>query len=76
MISDYLEDTGCEYAPQCLACHLPRCKHDNGLSRLGLADKHGAEIRQLHFRMGISAADLAERFGVSTRTISRIIRGE
>lgn len=70
-------DEGCELASSCLQCPFPHCRFDQeeGQRR----EARGARDRQvlaLHRREGLGPRELAQRFGLSTRTIHRIIRRE
>ncbi|MBM4405020.1 MAG: hypothetical protein FJ039_02405 [Chloroflexi bacterium] len=61
--------------PSCLTCPLPRCRYDEpGWLMKEERTSRNAEI--LKFRVGgrASVDDLASRFGVSVRTVHRIIR--
>ena len=76
-LPDYFEycDRGCDLFPACLKCPLPRCRYDEqaGGRRAAtrLRDKELLRQRRL---AGKSIAELAESFGVSKRTVQRIIR--
>ena len=68
-------DTGCEIAPSCLQCPLPQCKYDN--PRLARREKRSERDRQVvtAFRHGgMSALQVAALFGMSQRTVFRIIK--
>jgi hypothetical protein len=71
---DY-RDTGCSLSPSCLRCPLVRCKYDEpgGAYRhaLDARDREIALLRTKH-RAPINA--LASTYGVSRRTIFRILR--
>ena len=71
---DY-EDTGCEAAARCLECPLPRCRYDEPGGLRGLLnrdrDRRIAELRQ---RRRVPVDELAGRFGVSRRTVFRILK--
>lgn len=72
--ADPYRDTGCELAPSCLRCPFPRCRYDEpgGVAaplRLG----RDAEIVRLRRDRRLSIAELAARFGVSRRTMYRIL---
>lgn len=66
-------DDGCDIYPACLTCPLPRCRYDEkgGLRAMinGYRDRQIAELRD----SGVPAEDLSERFGLSRRTIFRIL---
>lgn len=64
-------DSGCSEAPSCLAWPLPQCRYDAPSPRLHAA--RDAEIRRLHAE-GDRAEVLAKRFGVSKRTVFRVLK--
>ena len=70
------QDDGCHVHPHCLTCPLPRCRYDapGGLRALLNAhrDRQIVEIR----RMGATVDARALRFGVSRRTIFRILENQ
>lgn len=67
-------DTGCEFAISCLACPLPRCKYDEtiGVRKLSLGPRD-REIALLRRKYGAPIALLASTYGLSRRTIFRIL---
>ena len=70
-------DTGCQYAPSCLACPWPVCKDDDP----GWFARNAAAVRDRKMRTvieaeGLSVRQAAERFGVSERQIYLIRRRE
>lgn len=67
-------DSGCEVAPRCLECPLPRCRYDDpgGLRGL-LNESRNAAMLQAH-AAGRTADEIARRFGVSRRSVFRILR--
>lgn len=69
-------DTGCELAPSCLRCPLPRCKHDapGGARRLA-TDARDREIVLLRTRYRAPVHMLAQTYGLSRRSIFRILAG-
>lgn len=68
-------DTGCDYYPSCLNCPLPRCRYEEpGGVRAMLLPGRNASILHLHDQDGLTVAQLAETFGVSRRTIFRVLR--
>lgn len=71
-------DTGCQEAPSCLRCPLPRCRYDQEAEaeRRQEAAARDRRIRSLRRREGLGVGELARRFGLTTRTIRRILRGE
>jgi DNA invertase Pin-like site-specific DNA recombinase len=64
-------DEGCEQSPSCLHCPLPQCIYDEPRIAKKLRDNH---IRKL-FEEGEGIEGLANKFGVSKRTIYRIVKG-
>jgi AraC-like DNA-binding protein len=67
-------DEGCELSPSCLACPLVRCRYDvPGGARALLNRERDREIRAMREREGLSAEAIAERFGVSRRTVFRVL---
>lgn len=69
---DYYPDDGCDLYPSCLSCPLPRCRYDEpGRKQRGKALRNKEMLRLLKEGMGIK--ELAQRFGVSKRTVYRII---
>ncbi len=70
---DYV-DSGCDLYPSCLNCPLPRCRYEvNGgasaMLRLGRDESIIAASR----RNGTTIDDLAQAFGLSRRTIFRVL---
>jgi len=72
--ADY-RDTGCELAPSCLRCPLPRCKYDAPRSarRLGnhARDREIALLRRKH---GAPVDAIAATYGLSRRQVFRILK--
>ena len=68
------EDDGCEVSPSCLRCPLPRCKYDDPgwLNRL-VREQRDRRILRVWLEAGTPVDDLARRFGVSERTVFRIL---
>ena len=71
----HYEDTGCEVAPSCLSCPLPRCKYDDPVwfqrhRRMAQDLKIWATMRS----EGLTVEAAAERFSVTVRTVFRIMR--
>jgi hypothetical protein len=71
--TDY-RDTGCELSRSCLGCSIERCKHDDPPRprRASLAARD-REIAMLRHRHGAPVSMLAGAYGVTTRTIFRIL---
>jgi hypothetical protein len=69
------EDTGCELARSCLRCPLPRCQYDDANSvRNWLIEARDREIALLRRRYRAPVDALALAYGVSPRSIFRIVR--
>lgn len=70
-------DNGCEVSPSCLICPLPVCKYDDPgwLRRVSRLSRDRAVIGAKR-EENLSVADLAARFGLSARTIHRILQSE
>ncbi|HXF50100.1 MAG TPA: helix-turn-helix domain-containing protein [Dehalococcoidia bacterium] len=68
-------DEGCELAPRCLECPLPRCKYDEpgGARRLRVETRDRALI-DVWRAEGLTVNELARRFGVSRRSVFRILQ--
>ena len=68
-------DNGCEFADSCLNCPFPECIHaqPGGKQRwlMALRDK---EVLRLFTAQGKGVKELALMFGVSRRTIQRILK--
>ncbi|MFQ5879780.1 MAG: sigma factor-like helix-turn-helix DNA-binding protein [Dehalococcoidia bacterium] len=68
-------DGGCDVHPACLTCPLPRCRYDDPRGARGLLNsQRDHEILQLRWRQGLAVDDLARRYGISRRTVFRIMR--
>jgi len=71
----HFPDDGCDLHPRCLSCPLPRCKYDDPVGvRRSLTLARDEEIMRLRVGEGLSINALASRFGLSRRTIFRILR--
>jgi Helix-turn-helix domain of resolvase len=66
-------DDGCEIHPQCLTCPLPRCRYDEpgGLNGM-LTRMRDQEIVRLRGK-GAAIEQIADVFGVSRRTVFRVL---
>lgn len=64
---------GCEVARHCLECPLPRCHFDVAVQRGGRSGDLAARDREIFSarEQGMSVDEVAERFGVSRRTVMR-----
>ena len=69
-------DTGCELAPTCLDCPLPKCKYDDPHWRqrndLKTRDSRIVELR----KAGYTVKEVAKELGVSDRTAYRVLLRE
>ena len=66
------KDEGCDLFPSCLHCPLPKCRYDEARRQTAKELRNKAMLR-LHEIEGLNIEELAERFGVSKRTVYRII---
>jgi hypothetical protein len=76
-LPDYVDypDDGCSLFPSCLKCPLTRCRYDEQPGGRRAATRlRDRDLMRERRRGGKSAADLARSFGVSKRTVQRIIR--
>jgi hypothetical protein len=71
----HYQDNGCEFADSCLDCPFPDCLYDQpgGKQRWLKALRDAAVLRLFH-EQGKGVKELALMFGVSRRTIQRILR--
>ena len=66
-------DDGCEVNPSCLTCPLPRCRYDEPGGLRGMVNSYrDGQMMEMRLK-GVPVEDLAERFGVSRRTVFRIL---
>jgi hypothetical protein len=66
-------DTGCSLAPACVRCPLERCRYDEpGGARTVLQRPRDAALR-LRREEGVAIDALAAEFGVSRRTVFRVL---
>ena len=67
------KDDGCDMSPSCLECPLPLCKYDDP----GWVQRESKRTRDdsiYRARLdGDPVSDIAQRFGVSARTVHRVI---
>lgn len=69
-------DDGCDMAPACLTCPLPRCKYDmapGALIALRKGDRN-ARVRGMQ-GAGYSAEAIAAELGMSARNVHRVLSG-
>jgi len=70
---DYI-DTGCDLYASCLRCPLPRCRYEvSGGATAILRAGRDASILAAAKRRGTTVDDLARMFGLSRRTIFRVL---
>ena len=68
-------DEGCDFHRSCLTCPLPRCRYDEpGGVRALLNSDRDREILHLRRRQRLPVDTLAQRYGVSRRTVFRILQ--
>ena len=68
-------DRGCDLFASCLTCPLPRCRYDvPGGARTMLNRVRDQEIRRLRLDAGLPVDEIAGRFGVSRRTVFRVLQ--
>ena len=75
-LPEYTEynDGGCDLYPSCLRCPLPRCRYDDpGGAAAMLRSGRNAAILRLADRDGLTVEELAQSFGVSRRTVFRVL---
>ena len=66
-------DDGCDVHPSCLTCPLPRCRYEEpGGLRALLNAYRDEQIVRLKLS-GMAVEHLADRFGVSRRTVFRVL---
>lgn len=66
-------DDGCDIHPRCLTCPLPRCRYDEpGGARAMLNAFRDQRIAALR-RDGAAVDEIAELYGLSRRTVFRIL---
>jgi hypothetical protein len=70
--ADY-RDTGCDLAPSCLRCPLHRCKYDEPRADPATLARD-REIVRLRRRHGVPVDMLAGTYGLTRRSIFRILR--
>ncbi len=68
-------DNGCELHNACLTCPLEQCKFDRPGGASGVRRrKRNAAIVSAAARGGATPADLASMFGLSRRTVFRVLQ--
>ena len=67
-------DDGCHVHPHCLTCPLPQCIYDDpGWLQRERRRSRDQEVLRVRDRERLSVPQLAQRFGVSERTVFRIL---
>jgi hypothetical protein len=69
-----LEDTGCNIGgPSCLACPLPKCRHEMSWSEISAVkqEQHDARLTAT-WAPGMSVSQFAALHGITERTVYRI----
>ncbi len=67
-------DSGCDLYPSCLSCPLPKCRYDEpGGAAAMLRTGRDAGILRMATEDGMTVDRLAMQFGVSRRTIFRVL---
>ena len=67
-------DEGCDVSPSCLRCPLPWCKYDDPVAyHRELRLSRDREVMQVKREEGKTVPQLARHFGLSERTIHRIL---
>ena len=68
------QDTGCDLFHSCLSCPRRRCKYDDPVEaqreRAMMQDRQKVRLME---REGWTVEEAAERFGVTARTVHRIL---
>ena len=68
-------DDGCDIHPNCLTCPLARCRYDEPGGLRALVNAHrDREIVEMRLS-GAGVGELAGRFGLSRRSVFRILSG-
>ena len=71
----HYEDTGCEVSDSCLDCPLPKCRYDDPVwyQRNRRLARDFRIVRTMQ-QEALSIEDTAERFGITNRTVFRILQ--
>ena len=64
-------DTGCDIAPACLSCPLPRCRYDMPPGRK--VEERNAQVAARR-NDGAKMKQIAAEFNISPRTVSRVLQ--
>ena len=69
------KDDGCGVSSSCLNCPLPQCKYDDPAGYYqGLRQDRDSRVMEAWQRERPAVPELAQRFGLSQRTVYRILR--
>ena len=66
-------DEGCDLFPSCLNCPLATCRYDRPGKQTAKELRNERMVRL--YGDGVAVHELARRFGVSRRTVYRVIAG-
>ena len=67
-------DTGCDLHPSCLSCPLVRCRYDEpGGARRLISNERDRRVVRLQREEQLSVDLIAQRFGISRRTVFRVL---
>lgn len=70
------QDEGCEFADSCLNCSLPKCIYElPGGKQHWLKRLRDKEVITLFTTEGKEIKEIASTFGISQRTVQRILKG-
>jgi hypothetical protein len=71
----HYQDNGCEFADSCLDCPFPECVYAQpGGKRRWLKNLRDEAVLRLFTTQGKKVKELALMFGVSRRTVQRILK--
>ncbi len=69
-------DDGCDIHEQCLTCPLPRCRYEEPGGLRGMINSYRDRQIALLRDNGVPIPDIAEWFGLSHRSIFRILESQ
>ncbi len=67
------QNNNCDVSTSCLTCPLPRCRYEEPGGLRALLNKTRDEQIATQRATGVPVAELATRFGVSRRTVFRVL---
>ena len=71
----HYRDEGCEFAPSCLNCSFPYCLEDVPRGKqYQRKESRDLAILEVFRADGTTLGGLARKFGVSKRTVQRVLR--